>query len=81
MKHLSGAQSSDWLLSLPTNISLGCKSFTVKNTLAYYENYEITAVKGFITSGPGLIFEINAMATFDALYLKAFRHCGSVLPC
>ncbi len=38
VKHLSGAQLSDRLLALSTNIRLGWKSLPVMNTLAEYEN-------------------------------------------
>jgi hypothetical protein len=42
------------ILALPTNISLGGKGLTGTNTLAYYGHELITAVKSFMTLGPGL---------------------------
>jgi hypothetical protein len=42
------------LLDLPTNIRLGWKSVPGTDTLAYYEDSKITAVKSFITLTPVL---------------------------
>ncbi len=42
----------EMLLALPTNIVLGWKGLTGTNTLAYYEHFYITVVKGFIILGP-----------------------------
>ncbi len=42
-----------WAPCLNTNIRLGWKGLPGTNTLAYYENSSITAVKGFITLAPG----------------------------
>ncbi len=48
-KHLSGAPLKGWLLALPTNNRLGWKDLPEANTLPYYENSKLTAVKSFIT--------------------------------
>jgi hypothetical protein len=40
------------LVALSTNIRLGWKGLSVTNTLAYYQHWQITAVKSFITSSP-----------------------------
>ncbi len=48
MKHLKGAPLYRRPLALPTSIRLGWKSLPGTNTLAYYENPYITAVKSFI---------------------------------
>jgi hypothetical protein len=40
-------------LALPTNIRLGWKGLPGTNTLAYYENSEITTVKSFIVKATG----------------------------
>ncbi len=49
MKHLSGASLEGRLLALLATK----KGLPGSNTLAYCENYYITAVKSFITSTPG----------------------------
>jgi hypothetical protein len=49
LKILRGALLQVRLLALPTNIKLGWKCLPVTNTLAYYENSKVTAVKSFIT--------------------------------
>jgi hypothetical protein len=41
------------LLAFLTNIGLGWKGLAGPNTLAFCENSYITAVKSFITLGPG----------------------------
>jgi hypothetical protein len=48
VKQLSGAPFKGSPLALPTNIRLGWKGLPGTNTLAYYENWQITAVKSFI---------------------------------
>ncbi len=53
MKHILGAPLYGRLLASPTNIRLGWKGLSETNTLAYYENPEITAVKCFIVQAPG----------------------------
>jgi hypothetical protein len=40
--------SFGWALALPANIRLDLKGLPGTNTLPYYENLYITAVKGFI---------------------------------
>jgi hypothetical protein len=40
-------------LALPANIRLGWKGLQGTNTLAYYEDSQITSVKSFIILGPG----------------------------
>ncbi len=42
-----------------TNNRLGWKGLPGTNTLAYYENSKITALKSFITSAPDLIQEVG----------------------
>ena len=54
MKQLSGTPLKGRLPALPTNIKLGCKGLPGTNTLAYYENPFITAVKIFIRLDPGV---------------------------
>jgi hypothetical protein len=39
-------------LALPANIRLGWKGLPRTNTLAYYENLQITPVKSFIVQAP-----------------------------
>ncbi len=51
MKHLSDAQLVDRLLALPTNIRQGWQYLPETNTLAYYENQQITN-KFFYNIGP-----------------------------
>ncbi len=41
------------LLTLLTNITLGREDLTGTDTIAYYENYQITDRKGFITLATG----------------------------
>jgi hypothetical protein len=48
MEHLKGS-SMGLAPALPTNIRLGWKSLQGTNTLAYYEDSLLTAVKSFIT--------------------------------
>jgi hypothetical protein len=48
MKHLSGSPLYGRLLASPANIRLGWKRLAETNTLAIYENLQITAVKSFI---------------------------------
>jgi hypothetical protein len=45
------------LLALPTNIRLDWKGSPGTNTLAYYENSEITVIKSFIAFVPGLFLD------------------------
>jgi hypothetical protein len=52
IKHLKGALVGK-VLALPTNIRLGCRALPGTSTLAFYKNLNITAVKLFITMGPG----------------------------
>ena len=42
-----------WALALPANIILGWKGLPESNTLAYYENPKIKAIKSFILQAPG----------------------------
>ncbi len=53
VEHLKGA-SLGYAPALPKNIGLGCKGLEGINTLAYYENPQITAVKSFIGLAPRL---------------------------
>ena len=48
-----GLYNMSIILELPANIRLGWKSSPGTNTLAYNEDWSITAVKRFITLGPG----------------------------
>jgi hypothetical protein len=48
VKHLSGVQPEGRLLASPTNIRLGWKGLLETNTLAYYKNPQIIAIKSFI---------------------------------
>ncbi len=45
VKHLSDAQLYGKLLALPTNIRLGLKFLPETNTVAYWENSQITDKK------------------------------------
>ncbi len=47
VEHLKEDPLLGRLLALPANIGLGWKGLPRTNTLAYYENLEITAVKSF----------------------------------
>ncbi len=53
MGHLKDALVG-YALALPSNIKLGWKGLPETNTLAYYENPQITAVKSFIVQAPGV---------------------------
>ncbi len=48
-------------LELPTNIRLGWKDLPGTNTLAYYENLKITAVKSLIVQALGLCLETRVL--------------------
>ncbi len=49
MKRLSDATLQGRLLALPTKSGIGWKGLSGTNTLAYYENFQITDIKCFIT--------------------------------
>jgi len=51
-RSLPKSTSHRWALALPTSIRLDWKGLPGTNTLAYYENSSITAVKRFITLAP-----------------------------
>jgi hypothetical protein len=53
VKHLSSDALLGKLLAIPANIRSGWKSLLGANTLAYYEQSSITALKSFLTLGPG----------------------------
>jgi hypothetical protein len=53
VKNLSGAPHYGKLLALPMSIRLGWKGLLGTDTLAYYENSQITDMKSFITLAPG----------------------------
>jgi hypothetical protein len=55
MRHLSSALLYSRPLALPTKIRLGWKGFSETNTLDYYKNPEITAVKGFKVQAAGAV--------------------------
>jgi hypothetical protein len=50
--------STGRLLALPINNRLRWKSLAGANTLAYYENSQLTTVKSFITLALGLVEKI-----------------------
>jgi hypothetical protein len=54
VKHLSGAPLQGKLLALPSNNELGWKGLPGANTLVYYKNSQLTAIKSLITLAPGL---------------------------
>ncbi len=54
VKQLPGAPLLGRLLASPTNVRLGWKGLPRTNTLAYYKNLTITAVKSFIVLAPGI---------------------------
>jgi hypothetical protein len=63
VEHLKGSSIGQAPV-LPTSIRLSWKGLPGTNTLAYYENLQITDVKFFITLGPeycneNLIFKIR----------------------
>ncbi len=60
MKSLSDAPLQGKLLALPTNNRLIWKVLPGTNTLAYYKNSYLKAVKSFITLAPG----VNDMKPF-----------------
>ncbi len=45
-------------LALPTNIRLGLKGLPGMNTLAYYGNLLITAVKSFVVHAPSNLLKL-----------------------
>ncbi len=49
VKHISGVSRQDRLLALSHKHQTRLEKFARDNTLAYYENSETSAVKGFIT--------------------------------
>jgi hypothetical protein len=53
VKHFSGAPLKGGLLASPTNICSCWKGLPGTNTLAYYENSQITSVKSFKVPAPG----------------------------
>ncbi len=56
VEHLKGSSIAP-VPALQTDIRPGWKAFPRTNTLAYYEHSLITAVKSFITLGPGRLGE------------------------
>jgi hypothetical protein len=50
-----GLLSNAMLLTLHTNIRLGCKEIAVANTLAYYDTATITVVNSFIVQASGSV--------------------------
>ncbi len=60
------------LLASPTNIRLGWKGLPGTNTLAYYENLQIMAVKSFILRAPGLRLT-NLSLTYFAIPVSHFE--------
>ncbi len=56
MEHLKEEPLYGRLLALPTNTGLGWKGLPRANTLAYYENLEITAINCCITLATGRNF-------------------------
>ncbi len=57
MELMKGA-SLELALALPTNIRLGWKGFPWTNTLVYYKNPLIMAVKSFIALTPGMYYRL-----------------------
>ncbi len=55
MKHHSGAPLYSELLALPPNIRLALKGQPGTDTLANYQHSQVTAVKRFVTFGPGCL--------------------------
>jgi hypothetical protein len=51
--NLKGDSLKTRLLALPTNIRLGWEGLPGTNTLAYYENFQVGAVKSFVALGLG----------------------------
>ncbi len=62
MKILSGVPLYGKLLALPMSIRLGWKGLLGTNTLAHYENSQITDMKSFITLAPG--FNVSKLFFF-----------------
>ncbi len=67
MLHLSDTQIYKNILVSPTNIiRFSWKGLPETNTLAYYENWQITAEKSFMTLAPGNLKEVkNAFSRFS----------------
>ena len=65
---------------LPANIRLGWKSVPRTNTLAFYENPQITTVKSFIVHAL-IVGKIESIENTDVLnrFLTATIKSGSVL--
>jgi hypothetical protein len=60
-------------LALPTNIRLGWTGLPGRNTLAYYENLKITAVKSLIVKALGLCLETRVLLR-RLTRLKKWQH-------
>jgi hypothetical protein len=60
VKNISGSPLKGKLLTLSANTRPGWKALPGANTLAYYKNLKLTAVKSFITLAPG----VNVYKTF-----------------
>jgi hypothetical protein len=54
-----GCSTLGWAPALPVNTRLRLKGLPGTNTLAYYENLQITAVKSLTVQAPGVILTSN----------------------
>ncbi len=69
VKHLSGAPLKGRLMALSTNNRLGWNGLLGANTLAYYENSQLTTVNSFITLAPGrIIIKLLRLQFTDVCY-------------
>ncbi len=73
MGHLKDASVGllGYALALPANIKLSWKGLPGTNTLAYYENPQITTVKSFIVQAPGVACRANSNIVSVKYYKKA----------
>ncbi len=77
MKNLSGTPHYGKILALPMNIRLCWKGLLGTNTLAYYENSQITGMKSFITLAQG--FNVTNLFFFITDAPKNKLECFALL--
>ncbi len=67
MEHLKGS-SIGLAPALTANIRPGWKCLPGTNTLAYYEDLYLTAVKSFITLAPVILFTVQVTLAAETYY-------------
>jgi hypothetical protein len=73
VKHHSDAPLYNKFLDLPTNIRSAWKRQPGTDTLAYYKHSQVTAIKRFVTFGPGCLafrpdrFRANSIENFTLI--------------